>query len=159
MRGPCAKQEPRASLVHAKGFFLRLAPFLPFWYSRDQETMSTIIRSSEKVKSKQARTKLHSCNTHHKEPLPIERFLHGVRRSSTRKIGLALFSILSSGPQVVNIAELARDTGYSRVTAYHAIEFFLGPGKLQRINERRTGKRRPCMYKLDDSFTEKQESP
>lgn len=127
--------------------------------------MDSIRCSSGKFKSEQARTRLHFCNTHHNEPLPIERFLgiayrkHGRGlRKSTRTIGVTVFHTLRKGPRIVNIAQLARDTGYSDKTVSRAIKFFSRFGKIQRINERRTGKRRPCEYKLQDSFTESQEA-
>lgn len=127
--------------------------------------MTTINCPTGKVNPKRAKTPLHFCNPHHKEPLPIERFLgiayrkrgHSLRKS-TRRIGIVLFHTLREGPQVVNIAQLARDTGYSQTTVSRAIKYFSKYEKVQRVNERRTGKRRPCMYKLHDSYTEKPEA-
>ena len=120
--------------------------------------MDIIQRSTRKFKSSQAKNPLPFCYTNHNNPSPIDRFLHGVRRESTRKIGLALFSMLSSGPRVVNYSQLARLTGYSQTTVTRAIKFFSRFGKVSRINERHTGSRRPCMHKLHPSFTETQEA-
>jgi len=100
------------------------------------------------------------------EPSPLDRFLgiayrkqgHTLRKS-TYIIGVTLFYMLREGPSIVNYSQLARDTGYSRPVIYRALAYFSRFGKVSRTNERRTGKRRPCEYKLHDSFTEKQEAP
>lgn len=128
--------------------------------------MTIIKRPTGKVKSREAKNPLSFCYTNHKEPSPLDRFLgiayrkhgHGLWKS-THTIGVTLFHTLKNGPQVLNIAQLARDTGYSRPVVYRALAYYskFGDGKIQRINERRTGKRRPCEYKLHSSFTEKQE--
>ena len=70
---------------------------------------------------------------------------------------MTLYSTLISGPQVINVSHLAKDTGYSRPIVYRALSFFSRFGKISRIDERRTGDRRPCMHKLHPSYTEKQE--
>ena len=121
--------------------------------------------STTKFKPKQPKTKPSFCYSDHTEPSPLERFLGTAYRKhgrglwkSTRRIGTTLFYTLREDPQIVNISQLARDTGYSRRTVYKALAYFSRFGKIQRINERRTGKNRPCEYKLHDSFTEKQDS-
>jgi len=126
--------------------------------------MAIISAQPQNVKSKQAKTSLPFCYTNHKEPSPLDRFLgtaykkHGrTLRKSTRTIGIALFYTLREGPLILNLSQLARDTNYSATTVSRAIKYFSRFGKVQRINERRTGKRRPCEYKLHDTFTEKQE--
>jgi len=127
--------------------------------------MAIIRAHPQKFKSKRAKTPLPFYYTNHKEPLPLERFLGIAYRKhgrglwkSTRTIGVTLFHTLKKGPQVLNIAQLARDTGYSRPTVYRALAYFSRFGKIEPIDQRRTGKRRPCKYKLHDSYTEKQEA-
>ena len=75
-------------------------------------------------------------------------FLMGVIPESVQNIGLHVFFKLFYGPAILNIAQLARQTGYSRHTAQNAVCFLLKSGKITRIEEELTGKRRPCKYRF-----------
>lgn len=65
--------------------------------------------------------------------------------------------MLRDGPEIVNISQLARDTGYSRPMVYKALAYYSTFWKILKVDERRTGKRRPCTWKLNDSYTKSQE--
>jgi len=75
-------------------------------------------------------------------------FLMGVIPESVQNIGLHVFFRLFYGPAILNIAQLARQTGYSRYTAQNTVCFLLKSGRITRIEEDLTGKRRPCKYRL-----------
>lgn len=63
-----------------------------------------------------------------------ERFLSGIRRTSTDVIAREVWAILSEGPAMLLIDKLCDSTGYSCHTVRQTIQFLERFGKLQRLN-------------------------
>ena len=76
----------------------------------------------------------------------------GIGRRSTARIGLLLFEALKDGEATVNISALARRAGIGRTAATRAVDYFRNPAegiaKLEQIQVRRTGERRPGVYRI-----------
>lgn len=119
--------------------------------------MKTITRARAKVKGTDPPLSLRGGL----RPLPNcltaqERFLSGARRQSTRRIGEEFWRLLKDGPGVVNLSEVARQTGYSRPTIYKALAFFTRFGKVLAVDGYHTGQEhsgRPRKYRLNPAYT------
>ncbi len=81
-----------------------------------------------------------------------ELFLRGATRESTRRVGAWLWARLVDQPQgaPINVSQVGRELGYSRLTVRRALEVFTRWGRLLRVTDYATGDHpgRPAAYRL-----------
>jgi hypothetical protein len=100
-----------------------------------------------------------SCLSFHPCHTPKERFLSGAHRPSTLAIGEALWSRLKDGSAIVNVSQVARETGYSRPTVYRALSFYAKFMKAFPVAVYSVGNSpgRPRLYDINPAYRPKQQ--
>jgi len=84
------------------------------------------------------------------------RLAAGEGRASTANVLSAIYLRLHKGDAILNVSELAQETGFSRPVVYRAIQYVASPKrgepKLVRVHSARTGPRRPGWWTIRPSL-------
>jgi hypothetical protein len=120
---------------------------------------TNLIQSHDNQDNKIIAARQVSCLSFHPCHTFKERFLSGAHRPSTRAIGEALWSRLKDKPATVNVAQVARETGYSKPTVYRALSFYTKFMKVFPVAGYSVGDSpgRPRLYDINPAYRPKQQ--